>query len=456
MKATITTPILVAAFALVAAPRLHAQATNQLQVYTAIEIVYQTEVGKTYTLQGSVDLMEWTDIGNPVLGNGQIVDRIFSTKNAGTVNYASYRLNVGPGPTNGYAPWSIDGVTLQMDDSSASNIVQYLTTTNGHDVYLDGDDTFSYKYSRTSANGASLERTYSPDRFDNLTYAFSASGAGSWVREGYEKGVLKNRSIGAFHYVSTGTNSTGTNPPPVITPTQPPAPPNSLTGLVYYAFTGPVPDKYQFNTTGSGVATPGTSSGEVETTPTGNIFTYAYNVLTSNTASLTVNFGYYGIGGDRQEYDLTFNDGPSGLFNRRIYRLGSLFTTDHGVFSPYSILTPPSATNNPPGITNAPPSNPAGLTYTINIGEIPPRLVFKTPSTGIEFDDSAPSDFSFTYTSTDPNTFNLVVRFKPDRWDEYTLSFSNGAGGTTVRKQYRKSQLDRTDSGSFSLSVNSP
>src|SRR5881227_304821 len=121
MKAHITTPILLAVFALAGAPRLHAQPTNQLQVYTAIEIVYQTELGKTYTLQGSVGMTGWTDIGNPVLGNGQIVARIFSTKNAGTVNYASYRLNIGPGPTNGYAPWSIDGVTVQMDDSSASN-----------------------------------------------------------------------------------------------------------------------------------------------------------------------------------------------------------------------------------------------------------------------------------------------------------------------------------------------
>src|SRR3954470_6418918 len=136
MKTKIKSFVLAGALALSARMPVHAQPTNQLQIFTAIEVVYQTEVGKMYTLQGSVGMTNWTDIGNPVLGNGQVVDRIFSTKNAGTVNYVTYRLSIGPGPTNGYAPWSIEVISLQMDDSSASNVVQYLTRTNGQDVYV--------------------------------------------------------------------------------------------------------------------------------------------------------------------------------------------------------------------------------------------------------------------------------------------------------------------------------
>jgi hypothetical protein len=91
----------------------------------------------------------------------------------------------------------------------------------------------------------------------------------------------------------------------------------------------------------------------------------------------------------------------------------------------------------------------------MNIGQTP-RLVFQSAATGIEFDDSAPSDFSYTYTSTGTNTYTLIVQFKPDRWDEYSLTFNNGAGGTMVRKQYRSNQLNRTDGGPFSIALTSP
>jgi len=435
--------------------QLAAQVTNGFQIYHAIEVVYQTERGKTYMLQGAVGLTNWTDVGDAVLGNGQIEDRIFSTKES-TINFAAYRLQIAPGPTNGYAPWLIDGVNLQMDDDSSSNVVQYLSVTNGQDVYVGGNDPFSYSYSRITASDGRLDRTYSPDRHDFLTYSYTGSGVGTWTRDEYEHGVLKSHNVGSFHYVGYSTNNpTGTNNPPTIDPTEPPAPPVGLSNLTYYVFTGPVPDQYQFTSDTAGLATPGTiSSGRhSDSSPGGNAYTYTYTVLSSNTASLNINFGYYGIGGDRQEYDLTFTDGPSGQFSRRIYRLGSLFTTDHGVFSPNSTLPTTTVTNSPPGLTNEPPANPVGLTYTMNVGQVPPRLVFQSSTSGIEFDDSAPTDFSYTYTATGTNTFTMHVQFKPDRWDDYDLTFSSGAGGTMVRKQYRNNALNRTESGTFDIAI---
>lgn len=430
--------------------------TNTLQIYTAIEVEYQTEVGKSYALQGSLDMLTWINIGNPVLGNGQVEDRIFSTKNAGSVNYASYRLSISPGPTNGCAPWTIAGLNLAMDDSSSSNAVQYLSETNGQDVYSAGNDPFSYSYARISANTGHAERLYSPDRHDSIDYTFIATNSGSWVREEYEHGVLKNRNVGSFHYAGSAANSPGgTNPPPVITQTLPPAPPSTFTNLIYYAFTGATPDKYQFNGNNTGTATPGTSSGEVEVAPTGNTFTYTYSVLSSNTASLIINFGYYGIGGDRQEYDLTFNDGSSALFNRRIYRLGSLFTTDQGVFTPNAVLTPPTPPNTN-GAPATPPGSPAGFTYTMNDSSTPPRVVFQTATSGTEFDDSAPSSFTYTYTQTDTNTFHLVVTFKPGKYDDYVLTFATAATGNLVLHSYDKNALKRTASGSFAVAATTP
>jgi hypothetical protein len=173
--------------------------TNQLRISTAVEIEYQTELGKSYMLQGSVDLKSWTDVGSPVLGNGQTVSQIFSTKDA-NINYASYRLAISPGPTNGYAPWTLLGVQVQMDDASASNVVHYLTATNGADIYASGTDPFTYQYLRTSASDARADRAYSPTRRDSIVYSFTGPGVGTWSREEFEQGVLKNRGIGAFHY----------------------------------------------------------------------------------------------------------------------------------------------------------------------------------------------------------------------------------------------------------------
>jgi hypothetical protein len=84
--------------------------TNKLRIYTAIEVESQTELGKACALQGSRDPITWVNIDNPVLGNGQVGDRIFSTQNADKVNDASYRRIITPGPTNGCAPWSIAGL----------------------------------------------------------------------------------------------------------------------------------------------------------------------------------------------------------------------------------------------------------------------------------------------------------------------------------------------------------
>ncbi|HEY0456699.1 MAG TPA: hypothetical protein VGE41_10020 [Verrucomicrobiae bacterium] len=458
MKATILYSTLTLGLLATASERVLAQATNTLNVYTAVEIVYQTEIGKTYTLQGSIDFSNWTDIGNSVLGHGRLVDQIFSTKNPGSIGYATYRLKITPGPTNGYAPWSLAGAHLQMDDSS-SNYVDYSSETNGNDNYSGALDPFSYQYTRLDPNAAQVDRSFTPDRHELLTYTYTAPGVGTWVREEYRQGALERRTLGLFRYLSDVTNNTpgGTNPPVVITGTQPPAPPASLTGMVYYAQSGTVPDKLSFQTLTTGLESPvsiGNNEGEVS--PGGNIFTYTYNIQSSNTASLVVNFGYYGFGGDKNEYDLTYTDGPSGTFVRRIYRLGALYSTDNGAFSPYAPGTVSTGNTNNPVVTNTPPSNPAGFTYTVQVDSTPRRLVFQSVNSGIEFDDSSPSTFTYTYQSTGTNAYTMHVQFKPDRWDDYTMIFTTNSGGTIVRKQYRSSVLNRTDSGNFSIAPTTP
>jgi hypothetical protein len=43
-----------------------------------------------------------------------------------------------------------------------------------------------------------------------------------------------------------------------------------------------------------------------------------------------------------------------------------------------------------------------------------------------------------------------LVQFKADKWDEYELTFSNGAQGSFIRKEYKDGELDDTDMGMFS------
>jgi hypothetical protein len=54
---------------------------NTVQIYTAAEIVYNTEVGKTYQLQAISSLDGgWKNVGTNVVGNGNAVSLVTPTR----------------------------------------------------------------------------------------------------------------------------------------------------------------------------------------------------------------------------------------------------------------------------------------------------------------------------------------------------------------------------------------
>lgn len=593
---------------LLAGPFATARAADpiRLHVYTAIEVEYDTQPGKSYTLQGSANLADWTDIGPATPGTGRPVNRIFSTKGGGTVNFNNYRLSVSDGPTNGFAPWSLAGLSLEFDDEPGGDVMNFTGETNGVDVSEGDNDLFNYLYGRLGENEARAEITYASNRSETVTFEFTGPGVGTWSRDEFRNGKLKDHDAGPFRIVGLAPPPAGTNPPivnpnvvvappvlppappaslsnlvyyfqasgipdryefldqsngrevqgvvqeglptnsfvytytvlgsntaflrlsfgyygmggdrydcdltftdgasghfvrrlyrrgvlkdtdegafsqndqfathvagtpppppgtnaatfpPTIVPTAPPAPPASLLGKTYFVFTTPAPDQYQFSGANYGYATPGISqSEEIETSPGGNLYTYGYSVLSSNTASLVITYGYYNLGGDREEYDLTFVDGATATFVRRLYRLGNLHTNQTGIFStnavlPYGSNNGSGGAGNPPANTNPPPANLSGLTVVMNTGE---QLAFQTATTGVQADNSAPTDFNFTYTATGANTFTLHVQFKPDKWDDYELTFTDGAHGSFVRQQYANSELKDTDADTFYVVPTTP
>ena len=122
--------------------------------------------------------------------------------------------------------------------------------------------------------------------------------------------------MGRFH---SSTNEPGTALPPVVLPVpQPPACPAALAGTKLHIRACELPVELKFLSSTNGMEEVGEShhGADLPEVP----FSYEYAVLSSNTASLVVNFADNSFDGDRNEYDLTFTDGASGTFTRRIIR----------------------------------------------------------------------------------------------------------------------------------------
>jgi hypothetical protein len=308
---------------------LVAQETN-LKVYTALEVEFPTEIGKLYTLQGSSDLTNWLDVGQTLYGHGRTVDKIFSTKTISNITYSMYRLKVDDAPTNGYAPWKLHGRWLALGDDSTTNIVRFDDGSHGHNSYGELADNFEYEYSRTGENEAEIQRHYSSEREDRITISYTGPAEGTWVREEFRNGGLERRHMGRFH---SSTNEPGTSLPPVVVPApEPPAPPAALAGTRLQISVGVLPIELKFLTSTNGTVETGESrhGTNLPEVP----FTYEYALISSNTATLNLNFAPNSFDGDRNEYDLTFTDGASGTFIRRIIRSGVVTSTDTGIFGP--------------------------------------------------------------------------------------------------------------------------
>src|SRR5262249_55590154 len=56
--------------------------TNSVVIYTAAEVAFNTEVGKTYQIQSVSSLSEgWQNVGEPIVGTGGSVSYVTPTRN---------------------------------------------------------------------------------------------------------------------------------------------------------------------------------------------------------------------------------------------------------------------------------------------------------------------------------------------------------------------------------------
>ena len=119
-------------------------------------------------------------------------------------------------------------------------------------------------------------------------------------------------------------------------------------------------------------------------------------------------------------------------------------------FFAWAILALPLALS-----AQTPPSSVLGQSITVTEaaggGNLEDRLIFTSATQGQEVDpiDNDIDGFTYVLTPTGASTATLVLTFKPDKWDEYTLNFAPSGGGTFTLREFDDNALKDTDSGNF-------
>ncbi|MBN9692427.1 MAG: hypothetical protein J0M24_19435 [Verrucomicrobia bacterium] len=221
-------------------------------------------------------------------------------------------------------PTELAGLAYLFQDDSTPDRLEFSAGGQGLEVGDDVDDDepnrFTYSYTATGTNSARLVVTFKPGTYDEYELNFSAGARGSFVRQEFQKGQLKDVDRGSFSGVGTSTDNSG-GTPPTNTGTRPEG---TLRGLTYTLRLGESPEVLRFDS-----ETNGLEVGDDDDDEEANTFTYTYRSTGAQTAELIVRFDT-----DKwDEYALNFTEGNSGTFIRREFDDDLLKDTDTGTFS---------------------------------------------------------------------------------------------------------------------------
>ncbi|MBI3881306.1 MAG: hypothetical protein HY301_14740 [Verrucomicrobia bacterium] len=427
--------------------------TNSVRIYYAVEVEFHAETNNYYKLQSSSNLIEWHDVTEPVFGNAAAVSHLRSTRGSNNSSGEFFRLVTLPATNVSFAPAGFAGVTLSLNDSVLNDLLQFTNATGG--VLVDGgvSNLFIYTYTKTGESEARVDlvrgtTAYYADRSNVYHFTFAAPTVGTFTSEEYRLGRLKSRRMGTFQVTEGIAALPGTtNGLPQGTNAIPTNPPVSLAGLVYFFQSGSTPDRLDFSAATNGYGFEDNLKPS-ETNGAPDAFAYSYTLTAPSNATLIVMFSPT----KRDEYTLTFTAGAQGTFIRREYRNNILDDTDTGSFTPSS-LTPYGTGGNSGGggggLSNTPPASVNGTTYTMSDDSPPAKaLQFISATAGTQTSTNVDS-FIYTYSVTGVSTSALTVQFKPDRWDEYDLTFTGNISGNFVRRVFKSSTLNDTKSGTF-------
>jgi hypothetical protein len=124
------------------------------EIFTAVEVVFPTQIGGTYLLQSSTDLTNWTTTGQPIVANSVSTSMLLSSRSSSHTYYrVLQRLHNAP-------PDSLNGIKMVFTPSQPATTGQFSLTFTG----LAGGQSGSY----VAAGGL----------VDSGTYTYSINGNG--------------------------------------------------------------------------------------------------------------------------------------------------------------------------------------------------------------------------------------------------------------------------------------
>ena len=206
------------------------------------------------------------------------------------------------------------------------------------------------------------------------------------------------------------------------------APPSDLLGKYLYFEEGPE-DYLTFNSISAG--------SKQDVTGGLDAFTYTFLATGPTTATVVVTYDV----GEYDEWDLTWDGAGTGTFTRDEYKDSALEDTDTGRFSES-------------GGNTAPPADFNGIRLEEAVQLENERFEFLTETEGREFEPGDVDPFTYVYNAVDATTATIVATFKPDRWDDLTLTFETETTGTYVLDRHDDNLLKDQKRGDFRLDLN--
>ena len=298
---------------------MRGQSATELRIQLAAELCFDTLPGKVYQLQGSVDYKSWVNLSAPVLGDGKHHVHSLSSKEVQSSGFKSYRVLVSDPAEQSHAPDAFKGLQISLRDDGFREYYHFVTDTAGKKVSQLDESPFSYRFTRVSGDSVRVEITrgsgfYYADRIELFTFTFTTAYSGTFVREEYRAGVLKDRDVGPFKVLDPSNKPEEPGPLAQL-------PPLSLEGLSGTFLDGEDTETLRFFSALKGIEFDDSDPSD---------FSYTYQVTGALTASLRVQFK----AGRWDEYSLTFTAGGGGrgTYIRKEFESNQLEDTDSGPF----------------------------------------------------------------------------------------------------------------------------
>jgi len=259
-----------------------------------------TQAGVVYQWQGSPDLQNWRNLGQPVFGTGVPVERPMN--GAGT---QFCRLQVLTQPGMGTAPWQLEGLAFQLNDGVRTGRYAFATASGG--TLLSGGVTkaFTWTWQRDGLTQGKAELNFTDQSREILAFSFNADMAGHFTRRTYSPARLEGSNDGSFG--------------PVPSPVSGNLAPTSIAGRTFALDDMPTGSTLGFTTANSGTRQ---LEGQLKS------FNGNWLVTSATTGRLILNFSAT----HGEEYTFTFSGPLTGRFTRHTFTEGTFRDEDDGTF----------------------------------------------------------------------------------------------------------------------------